>query len=61
MELSSGHCVLLLWGAGQSPDQLQGYVETLKSQVGETGKIQVENLDRLVMCKHRSKLFQVKK
>ena len=43
--------VLLLWGAHNQPEFVKDTVNVLKQKVGDGGHIQVENTDRLILCK----------
>ena len=47
-----GQAVLVVWSAGHSPEVIKATVEALTECVGSTGKVQVENLERLTMCKY---------
>lgn len=49
--VSAGQRVLLLWSGNQAVEKLQQNVELLTRKVGETGKVQVENIERLTLCK----------
>ena len=49
--IKPGQGVLVAWGSGQSPDSIKAIVERLTECVGNEGKVQVENLERLSMCK----------
>ena len=50
LDVSVGQKVLLLWSGNQDVKKLQQLVEALKKRVGETGKVQVENIERLTLC-----------
>ena len=51
IEVSPGQSVLLLWSGNLSPELLQTSVQQLKEKVGDGGKVQVENIERLSLCK----------
>ena len=50
LDVSVGQKVLLLWSGNQDVKKLQQLVEALTKIVGETGKVQVENIERLTLC-----------
>ena len=50
LDVSVGQKVLLLWSGNQDVKKLQQLVEALTKRVGETGKVQVENIERLTLC-----------
>ena len=47
--LNGGQRVLLTWGKGQEPECIKTSVEGLNSIIGQSGKLQVENIDRLAL------------
>ena len=47
----AGGAILVLWGAGSPPGTLKDLVDSLQDRVGLTGRVQVENIDRLILCK----------
>ena len=51
LDVQSGQHVLVLWGSGSSPGTLEGYVAELQKAVTSAGRVQVENIERLAMCK----------
>ncbi len=51
LTLSGNEKVLLLWGAHNEPESVKDSVNVLKQKIGDGGHVQVENMDRLVMCK----------
>ena len=53
IEVSPGQSVLLLWSGNLSPELLQTSVQQLKEKVGDGGKVQVENIERLSLCKYK--------
>ncbi|XP_022108102.1 anamorsin homolog [Acanthaster planci] len=57
--ISDGQRVLLTWGEGQDPQCIRTTVEGLSSALGQTGKLQVENIDRLVLAAHNKSTFDV--
>lgn len=57
LDISAGQKILLLWSGNQAVEKLQQVVEELKAKVGETGKVQVENIERLALCKLHIMIF----
>lgn len=53
--VQTGQCILLLWNGQQPSDDMKKIVDTLLAQVGQSGKVQVEHVDRLTMCKYLCK------
>ena len=51
LEISSRSKVLLLWGARNSPEAVKYAVNQLTQKVGADGKVQVEHIERLQLCK----------
>ncbi len=49
---SGGQRVLLLCGEAQSPESLKTVVDNISKDVGTSGKVQVEHVDRLILCKY---------
>ena len=49
--LSGGQRVLLTWGEGQDPEGIKRAVERLSAALGQNGKLQVENIERLALGK----------
>ena len=47
-----GGAILVLWGAGSPPGTLKEVVDALQDRVGLTGRVQVEHIDRLILCKY---------
>ena len=43
--------VLLVWSMHNDPESVKQSVEVLSGKVGSNGKVQVENRDRLLLCK----------
>ncbi len=54
--LSGGQRVLLTWGEGQDPEGIKTAVERLNTALGQNGKLQVENIERLALGKIDLKL-----
>ena len=51
LELRSGQVVLLLWAGQQGgSNNIEEVVKSLSEQVGPTGRVQVEHVDRLKQC-----------
>ncbi len=50
IEVSVGSRVLLLWGANNTPESIKDAVNVLTQKVGQEGKVQVENMERLHLC-----------
>ncbi|XP_048755151.2 anamorsin homolog [Ostrea edulis] len=57
--VSAGQRVLLLWSGNQAVEKLQQNVELLTRKVGETGKVQVENIERLTLSSYADSSFDV--
>jgi len=53
----SGQHVVMLWGSSSAPESLEGHVKRLQEAVSATGRIQVENIERLIMAKHADSSF----
>ena len=51
LTVSPGQQVLLLWDSGCNPESVKEFAEELHTKVGESGKVQVENAERLTLCK----------
>ena len=53
IELSSGTKVLLLWAGSQMSANMQNVASTISDKVkgGDDGRIQLEHIDRLLLCK----------
>lgn len=49
--------VMLLWGGQQNVQGVKAAGEKLIKAVGERGKVQVENVDRLLIAKHGNSFF----
>ena len=49
--VSPGNSVLLLWSGSQGAENLKEYVGKLTDLVTGTGSVNVENIDRLQLCK----------
>ena len=45
----SGQHVVMLWGSSSSPQSLESHVKSLQQAVSATGRIQVENIERLAI------------
>ncbi|XP_041454747.1 anamorsin homolog [Lytechinus variegatus] len=58
-KISIGQSVLVVWSQGQSPEQIKEVVERLSSKVGQSGRVQVENDERLSMSSHPASSFDV--
>ena len=51
LNLNGGFKVLLLWGPGNPPESVKDAVTVLTQKVGADGKVQVEHVERLQLCK----------
>ena len=49
--VSPGNSILLLWSGSQGAENLKEYVGKLTDLVTGTGSVNVENIDRLQLCK----------
>ena len=47
----AGHTVLLIWSGASPPEDIQETVDQLKGRVGGGGKVNLEHVDRLKLCK----------
>ncbi|XP_062592971.1 anamorsin homolog isoform X1 [Saccostrea cucullata] len=57
--VSTGQRVLLIWSGNQGVEKLQQAVEELQKEVGDSGKVQVENIERLTLSAHPDSSFDV--
>lgn len=48
--------VALLWPRGTDPEQIRLVATNLQEKVGPNGKLLIENVDRLKICKFSSEL-----
>ena len=51
LDLIKGCKVLLLWGASNASESVKDAVNVLMQKVGADGKVQVEHVERLQLCK----------
>ncbi|XP_011676401.1 anamorsin homolog isoform X2 [Strongylocentrotus purpuratus] len=58
-KVSTGQRVLVVWSQGQSPEQIKEVVERLSSKVSQSGRVQVENDERITMSSHAASSFDV--
>eukprot|EP00057_Strongylocentrotus_purpuratus_P031011 XP_783335.1 PREDICTED: anamorsin homolog [Strongylocentrotus purpuratus] len=58
-KVSAGQRVLVVWSQGQSPEQIKEVVERLSSKVSQSGRVQVENDERITMSSHAASSFDV--
>lgn len=56
--IEKGHKVLVVWGASAPAEKLQSFVEELQKLTGESGKISLENVDRL-LGSHSTSSFDI--
>jgi len=56
---SAGNCVLVLWGSSSDPELLKAAATSLSARVGTAGKVQLENVERLLLSSHASSTFDV--
>ena len=49
--VKQGQDVLLLWASANPPSTIKSTVESLKGRIGTQGRIQVEHVERLSLCK----------
>ena len=52
LDLNKGWKVLLLWGASNASESVKDAVNVLMQKVGADGKVQVEHVERLQLCKY---------
>ena len=52
LDLNKGCKVLLLWGASNASESVKDAVNVLMQKVGADGKVQVEHVERLQLCKY---------
>ncbi|XP_071785957.1 anamorsin homolog [Asterias amurensis] len=57
--IGDGQRVLLTWGEGQDPEGIKRAVERLSAALGQNGKLQVENIERLALAAHQKSAFDV--
>lgn len=57
--IRAGDKVLLVWCTGSDSSVIKSTVESLESRLGNSGKVCVENYDRLLTSKHGSSEFDV--
>lgn len=50
VDVRSGDKVLLIWAQPSAPDALRQQAEELGAITGASGKVSVENMDRLLLC-----------
>jgi len=53
----SGQHVVMLWGSSSSPESLECHVKRIQEAVSATGRVQVENIERLKIAKHVDSSF----
>ena len=47
--IEKGQRVLVVWGASAAAEKLQSFVEELQKLTGESGKVNLENVDRVTI------------
>ena len=52
LDLIKGCKLLLLWGANNASESVKDAVNVLMQKVGADGKVQVEHVERLQLCKY---------
>ncbi|XP_073420995.1 anamorsin [Dendrobates tinctorius] len=57
--LSSCHRALVTWDGGCAPDHLQGFVSLVQASVAPGGKVNVENVERLMTSSHTDSSFDL--
>ncbi|KAJ1529193.1 hypothetical protein ONE63_005998 [Megalurothrips usitatus] len=57
--INPGHNVLILWGSSAPAERLQAFVDDSKKIVGDSGRVAVENVDRLAIGSHPQSYFDV--
>ena len=50
--IPAGSAVLFVWHSQSEPEKVKMFVESLHTKLLPNGKVQVENIDRLLMCKY---------
>jgi len=53
----AGEHVVMLWGSSSTPQSLETHVKSLQAAVTASGRVQVENIERLTMSKHPDSSF----
>ena len=51
LDLNKGCKALLLWGVNNASESVKDAVNVLMQKVGADGKVQVEHVERLQLCK----------
>ncbi|XP_025114811.1 anamorsin homolog [Pomacea canaliculata] len=59
IEVQVGQQVLFLWSGDQPSETMKDTVNTLLQMVGETGRVQVEHVDRLSISSHKDSTFDL--
>ncbi|KAK6185963.1 hypothetical protein SNE40_008089 [Patella caerulea] len=57
--VKDGQKVLVLWGGQQPSANVTDVINNLTKKVGETGKIQLEHIDRLALAPHSDSSFDI--
>ncbi|XP_071451108.1 anamorsin homolog [Hetaerina americana] len=57
--VKEGDKVLIIWGSAIAPDRLEKVVNEIQDKVGASGKVCVENVDRLSLSSHSESFFDV--
>lgn len=57
--IKEGQAVLLIWSGVSPPHDLKDIVGRMSQLVSSTGKVNVEHIDRLKLCKFYGKLLEL--
>ena len=52
--IKEGQTVLLIWSGVSPPQDIESVVGDMRQETGRSGKVNVEHVDRLKLCKLRS-------
>ncbi|PSN52731.1 Anamorsin [Blattella germanica] len=57
--IESGHHILLVWGEASPPETFKKAVEDVQTMTGKSGKVSIENIERLSMGGYPASSFDV--
>ncbi|XP_076469767.1 anamorsin homolog [Babylonia areolata] len=59
IQVDAGQCILLLWFGQEPGASMKDTVNQLLQKVGDTGKVQVEHMERLMLSAHSTSSFDM--